>query len=102
MVLGSYLRETEKPQWEQEAKWKQYLTDLSIFFTLRLSIRKNSSKRVAMHWHRPPREVGGVTIPGGVPGPWRCGTEGCGQWAWWGGLGLDLGILKPFPTLRIL
>ena len=27
---------------------------------------------------------GGVTIPGGVPEPWRCGTEGCSQWAWWG------------------
>jgi len=24
---------------------------------------------------------GGVTIPGGAPDPWRCGTEGCGQWA---------------------
>ena len=35
---------------------------------------------------------GGVTIPGGVPEPWGCGTEGRGQWAWWGGLGLDLGI----------
>jgi len=27
---------------------------------------------------------GGVTIPGGVPEPWGCGTEGRGQWAWWG------------------
>jgi len=25
----------------------------------------------------------GVTIPGGVPEPWRCGTEGCG-WMGWG------------------
>ena len=29
---------------------------------------------------------GGVTIPGGVPEPWGCGTEGCGHaglgWAW--------------------
>ena len=33
---------------------------------------------------------GGVTVPEGVPEPWGCGTEGCGQWAaWWGGLGLD-------------
>jgi len=23
----------------------------------------------------------GVTTAGGVPQPWRCGTEGCGQWA---------------------
>ena len=34
---------------------------------------------------------GGVAVPGGVPELWRCGTEGCGQWAWWGGLGLDWG-----------
>ena len=26
---------------------------------------------------------GGVTVPGGVQEPWRCGTEGRGQWAWW-------------------
>ena len=32
----------------------------------------------------------GVTIPGGVPEPWGCGTEGRGQWAWGGELGLDL------------
>ena len=30
---------------------------------------------------------GGVTIPGGGQEPWRCGTEGRGQWAWWDGLG---------------
>ena len=35
---------------------------------------------------------GGVTVPGGVQELWRCGTEGCGQWAQWGGLGLNLGI----------
>ena len=30
----------------------------------------------------------GVTIPGGVPEPWGCGTEGRGQWAWGvGGVG---------------
>ena len=27
---------------------------------------------------------GGDTIPGGVQEPWRCGTEGCVQWTWWG------------------
>ena len=26
---------------------------------------------------------GGVTVPGGVPEPCGCGTEGGGQWAWW-------------------
>ncbi len=30
---------------------------------------------------------GGVTVPGGVQEPWRCGTEGRGQWAWWGWAG---------------
>ena len=24
---------------------------------------------------------GGVTVLGGIQKPWRCGTEGCGQWA---------------------
>ena len=43
---------------------------------------------------------GEVTIPGGVPEPWRCGTEGCGQWARWGGLMLDLGILEVFSNLN--
>ena len=32
---------------------------------------------------------GGVTVPGGAPELWGCGTEGRGQWARWGGLGLD-------------
>ena len=36
---------------------------------------------------------GGVTIAGGVPELWGCGTEGHGQWAWWDGLGLDVVIL---------
>ena len=26
---------------------------------------------------------GGVTVLGGAQELWRCGTEGCGQWAWW-------------------
>ena len=30
---------------------------------------------------------GGVTVHGGVQEPWRCGIEGCGQWAWWGWIG---------------
>ena len=42
---------------------------------------------------------GGVTVPGGVPEPWRCGTEGRGQWAWWDGLGLDWMILELFSNL---
>jgi len=42
---------------------------------------------------------GGITIHGGVPEPWGCGTEGCGQWAWWGVLGQYLGILEVFSNL---
>ena len=42
---------------------------------------------------------GGVTVPGGVPDLWRCGTEGHGQWAWWSGLELDLVILEAFSNL---
>ena len=41
---------------------------------------------------------GGLTIPAGVPEPWRCGTEGCEQWAW-GVVGAGLrdlgGVLQP-------
>ena len=29
---------------------------------------------------------GGVTVPGGVPEPCGCGTEGHGHWAWRDGL----------------
>jgi len=43
---------------------------------------------------------GGVTVPGGVQEPWRCGTEGHGQWAWLGGLVLDLVILEVFSNLN--
>ncbi len=33
------------------------------------------------------QDGGAVTIPGGVQELWRCGTEGRGQWAWWGWVG---------------
>ena len=29
-------------------------------------------------------EGDGVAVPGGVQELWRCGTEGHGQWTWWG------------------
>ena len=46
-----------------------------------------------------PREVVGSPIdPGGVPEPWRCGTEGCGHGG--DGLGLCLGILEVFSNLN--
>ena len=65
-----------------------------------LSIRKNLfSKRVAMQWHSCPGS-GGVTVPGGVPEPWRCGTEG--QWlegntggSWTVGLEGHRGLFQP-------
>ena len=31
---------------------------------------------------------------------WRCGTEGHGQWACWGWVGLDLGTLVVFSNLN--
>jgi len=46
---------------------------------------------------------GGVTIPGGVHGPRRCGTEVYGQWARWGGVdGWIRWSWSSFPTLMIL
>ena len=56
--------------------------------------------RVAMQWHSCPGN-GGVTVPGGVQKPWRCGTEGRGQWARWGGVGLDWVILVVFSSLNV-
>ena len=58
----------------------------------RLNIGKNFSERAVMQWQSCPGG-GGVTIPRGVQELWRCGTEGCGQWAWWDGLGLGLGLV---------
>jgi len=43
---------------------------------------------------------GGVTVPGGVPEPWGCGTEGRGQWAQWGELGFDSWISEVFSNLN--
>ena len=62
----------------------------------RLGIRNNFfSERAVRLWHR----LGGATIPGGVPEPCGCGTEGCGQWARWGWAG---GSYRSSPTLMIL
>jgi len=49
-----------------------------------------------MRWHSCPGG-GGVTVPGGGPEPWRCGTEGRGQWAQWS---VELGIVEVFPNLN--
>mgnify|MGYP001855422792 CR=1 FL=1 len=39
-------------------------------------------------------ESGGLTISGGVPELWRCGTEGHGLWAQRGWVGVGLGDLS--------
>ena len=44
------------------------------------------------------RGGGRFTIPGGVQQLWRCGTEGCGHWAWWGCD--EVGILEIFSNLN--
>ena len=62
---------------------------------LRLDSGKKFCQRAVLQWHSC-LWSGVVTIPGGVPEPWRCGTEGRGQWAWWGGLGLGMGISEAF------
>ena len=33
----------------------------------------------------------GITVPGGLPELKRCGTEGHGHWAWWGGVEIVCG-----------
>ena len=38
---------------------------------------------------------GGVTVPGGLAEPWRCGTERCGRWAGGGGLGELRRLFQP-------
>ena len=50
-----------------------------------------------MCWHSCPGS-GGVTVPGGVPEPWRFGSEGHAQWAWWDALVLV--ILEVFSSLN--
>jgi len=40
----------------------------------------------------------GVTVPGGVPEPWRCATEGCGH----GGVDWTWRSQRSFPTVMIL
>ena len=42
---------------------------------------------------------GGVAVPGGVQGTWRCCTEGCGQWH--GGMGWGwTWIVEVFSSLN--
>ena len=46
----------------------------------RLDIKNIFSERAVMRWHSCPGRWGVVTVPGVVPEPWGCGTEGCGQY----------------------
>ena len=46
------------------------------------------------------RGGGGVTVLGGIPEPWRCGTEGYISGHGGGGLGLELGTLEVFSNLN--
>ena len=60
---------------------------LSLFpLNLAMILMEGSDLQTALCIHRE------ATVPGGDAEMWRCGTEGCGQWAGGGGLGLDLGI----------
>jgi len=45
---------------------------------LSLDIRKTFSERVVMHWKQAAQGCDGITTPGGVQEPRRCGTEGHG------------------------
>jgi len=53
---------------------------------------------VVLQWHSCPGS-GGVTISGGAPELWGCGTKGCGD-GHGVGLGLDWMILKVFSNLN--
>ena len=57
-----------------------------------------SEKEQMMKMEQAAQGSGGVIAPGGVQGLWSCGVEGRGQWAWWEGLGLGLGVLEVFSN----
>jgi len=71
------------------------LTQFLVEYLKRFLLRKKSAQALAQTAHG----GGAVTVPGGVQEPWRCGTEGRGQWAWcgWVGAGADdlSGIFQP-------
>ena len=67
---------------------------------VRLDIRKYSSLKEQCCSGTAAQGGGGVTIPGGVPKLWGCGTEGRGQWAWRDGMELDVGISEVFSNLN--
>ena len=69
---------------------------------LRLGImKKNYSLKECNALAQAAQGRGEVIIPGGVQEPWRYGTEGHGQWAWWDGLRLDLRLrLEVFSIIN--
>ena len=73
----------------------KYSGEVKVGYYEQFLLRKSSE---ALEWAA--QGGGGIAIPRGVPEPWRCGTEGRGQWAWWDGLGLGLGILELFSNLN--
>ena len=66
----------------------------------RLSVRKCFLSEGAVMQMHSCMGSDGVTIHGPVPELWGCGTEGCGERAWWNGLGLVLVILEFFSNLN--
>ena len=64
-----------------------------VVYTETFLLQKNSAAVTRL-----PREVVGSPYLEGSNG--RCGTEGRGQWARWGGLGLDWLILEVFSNLN--
>ena len=62
---------------------------------VRLDVRKDFFSKSSAALAQLP-SIWGFAVPASVPEWWRCGTEGCGQWAQWGGL--RLGIMKVFSS----
>ena len=59
-----------------------------VFFLFLMELKGRTSQKEWQCFGTAAQGGGGVTIPGGAPEPWGCGTEGCGDghggagWAW--------------------
>ena len=78
-------------------KNKRAMSDLRFFIkswriSPRLDIGKIFSDKAVLYCTA--AQGWGVTVPGGVSELWRCGTEGCGQWARWAGVGALRGLFQ--------
>ena len=67
----------------------KYSGEVKVGYYKQFLLRKSSE---ALEWAA--QGGGGIAIPRGVPEPWRCGTEGRGQWAWCDRLLVGLGDLS--------